>query len=87
MVQVHIVTSRDAGRVLATMATAKGKTIADTWMVCQGKSVPELQQIFMDCIFGMIISNCYEYSGFALVTEDGTVTKNRKGGEGSYYRK
>lgn len=50
------------------------------WIVCHGKSVPELQQIFMDCIFGMIICVCYEYSGFALVTEDGTITKDGKGG-------
>lgn len=81
------VTRCDVGCVLATMGTAKGKTIAHMWIVCHGKSVPELQQIFMDCIFGMIIPNRYKYSGFALVTEDGTVFKDGKGGKGSCCRK
>lgn len=49
------------------------------WIVCHRKSVPELQQVFMECIFGIIISNCYQYSRFELVTEDVTVTKGKEG--------
>lgn len=49
------------------------------WIVRRGKSVPELQELFMDGIFGMIICKCYQYSGFALIIEDGIVTKDGKG--------